>query len=164
MPRHIPIHLRFWENVERSDGCWVWKLCKSRFGYGLVRIGGSHGDGRRRMSAAHRVAWMLTAGPIPPKLCVLHRCDNPPCVRPDHLFLGTQRDNTQDMIRKGRLVLARRNPLRGEQCPWTKLCRSQVTWIRRLSSQLSQDDIAWLAKIHQTHVSGILSGRAWRHA
>lgn len=87
---------RFWSRVAKSDGCWLWT--GARFGpngYGAVRF-------QKRNSSAHRVSWMIHFGPIPDGLFVCHKCDNPPCCNPAHLFLGTIGDNTRDMIAKGR--------------------------------------------------------------
>lgn len=86
---------RFWEKVQRSDGCWLWTGSLMTRGYGQVFWNG-------RPDGAHRVAWMLTRGEIPDGLYVLHRCDNRPCVRPDHLFLGTHEINMKDAVTKGR--------------------------------------------------------------
>ena len=85
---------RFWAKVEKTDGCWLWKGCLSRFGYGTFLF-------RGKGELAHRVAWAITHG-APPEQCLLHRCDNPACVRPDHLFPGTQKDNALDREMKGR--------------------------------------------------------------
>jgi hypothetical protein len=84
----------FWFYVEKGSDCWIW------IGGRDFRVGKHYG--RYRGRAAHRVAWELTRGPIPEGLQVLHRCDNPPCVKPSHLFLGTNQDNIRDMIGKGR--------------------------------------------------------------
>jgi hypothetical protein len=86
---------RFWEKVLKTDGCWVWIAARNPLGYGLASV-------ESRTIKAYRVSWELSNGPIPKGLCVLHRCDNPPCVNPDHLFLGTIRDNNIDRQRKGR--------------------------------------------------------------
>jgi hypothetical protein len=94
-----PLAERFWRYVERSTGCWLWIGCRQRPGYG--RIGREGGKGTRY---AHHVSWELHYGPIPEGQQVLHRCDNPPCVRPDHLFLGSQLENVRDMWDKGRAV------------------------------------------------------------
>ncbi len=93
---------RFWAKVDRREGddCWPWKASRSPKGYGWFH---APPEGvRRDMVQAHRVAWELACGPIPPGLWVLHRCDNPSCVRADHLFLGTNADNVADKMAKGR--------------------------------------------------------------
>lgn len=91
---------RFWPKVDRDttdDGCWPWIAARNSSGYGWFKPGhGAHAVG------AHRMAYELTHGPIPDGLLVLHQCDNPPCVRPDHLFLGTVQDNNADKMAKGR--------------------------------------------------------------
>jgi hypothetical protein len=86
---------RFWSRVDKTDGCWLWTGWTSRFGYGRIKR-----DNRECLT--HRVSWELTNGPIPDGMCVLHRCDVPACVRPDHLFLGTKTDNAADRTAKGR--------------------------------------------------------------
>lgn len=92
--RRRPIEERFWEKVDKSGDCWVWTASVDLKGYGNFK----HPLG----SDAHTFSWTLHYGPITGGLCVLHRCDNPPCIRPNHLFLGTRADNNLDMIDKGR--------------------------------------------------------------
>ena len=90
---------RFWEKVDKSggdDGCWEWIAGKYPNGYGMFALK------RQVVRCAHRVAWMLTHGDIPDGLFVLHKCDNRSCVNPSHLFLGTHKQNMQDMVNKGR--------------------------------------------------------------
>ena len=91
---------RFWSYVDRSGDCWNWTLTRLKGGrwYGQVKFAPWRG------LVAHRVAWTITNGPIPAGQYVLHRCDNPACVRPDHLFLGTHSENMKDAYAKGRRV------------------------------------------------------------
>lgn len=100
MPQYTPIGFssqRFWDRVQISgvDDCWPWKLSTGSHGYGQVRH-------QRLTLLTHRIAYELTYGAIPDDLLVLHRCDNRPCCNPSHLFLGTAKDNMQDMHQKGR--------------------------------------------------------------
>jgi hypothetical protein len=95
-PQYTPALLhRFWSKVDRSGDCWIWTGRVNRGGYGCFDVG-------RGSELAHRVAFKIAVGPIPDDLCVLHHCDVRNCVYPDHLWLGTQRDNALDMVAKGR--------------------------------------------------------------
>lgn len=91
---------RFWSKVEfiPEHPCWEWNAAKNETGYGKMSSG-IRGEGNLK---AHRASWIINRGPIPEGACVLHKCDNPGCVNPNHLFLGTKKDNSQDMIKKGR--------------------------------------------------------------
>lgn len=86
---------RFWAKVRKGDDCWVWRGGRRFNGYGIIMRG-------NRFEAAHRVSWELAHGLIPSGLLVCHHCDNPPCVRPDHLFIGDHKANSADMVAKGR--------------------------------------------------------------
>lgn len=110
---------KFWRRVGKSEGCWEWQGSRHPQGHGYATP-----PGTRRVSYAHRVAWIITNGPIPDGLEVCHKCDNPPCVRPDHLFLGTHKDNMHDAISKGR----HRN---GERCKQSKLTEADVRLLRQ---------------------------------
>lgn len=86
---------RFWAKVRKGEGCWAWTGCRNRKGYGRIATWAG-------AQLAHRVSWTIHFAAIPSGMLVLHRCDNPACVRPDHLFLGTAQDNTDDMMAKER--------------------------------------------------------------
>lgn len=133
---------RFWSKVKKGPGCWEWQAACDPDGYG--RFGGK---------LAHRTAWLLTNGDAGAS-CLLHKCDNPPCVRPDHLFLGTRADNLADMRRKGRERHAR-----GERAGKAKLTREQVLVIYR-----STDSIRSLARdygVSYASIHLIRTGRNW---
>lgn len=145
------MYVRFWGRVDlQGDGCWPWTASVDRWGYGHIRING-------RLQRAHRVAWELCFGPIPEGVCVLHTCDNPRCVRPIHLFLGSQADNSRDKAKKGRAA--------GERNPGAKLTATDVVEIRqrRRASALHRE-LAADFNVHRTTISNILSGKNWRSA
>lgn len=116
---------RFWPKVKIGwgDACWEWIGQRDRYGYGCFRVG-SWKHKTLKTRHASQVAYILEYGRIPDGLCVLHRCDNPPCVRPDHLFLGTNKDNKQDAIKK-------RRHAHGMHHPMAKLTDDAVREIRR---------------------------------
>jgi hypothetical protein len=96
---------RFWAKVNKAGDCWVWTGARNpyRGDYGIFWVKFPPGSPRRGVTLlAHRVSWEIANGPIPGRLLVCHTCDNPPCVRPAHLFLGSDADNQVDMIGKGR--------------------------------------------------------------
>lgn len=90
-----PIEERFWPNVKKTDGCWYWTGSVAGNGYGAIFYNG-------KQEGAHRIAWILANGPIPKGLLIRHKCDNPLCVRLDHLEIGTVADNARDMVQRGR--------------------------------------------------------------
>jgi hypothetical protein len=121
MTQKRPLRERFLEKVQKTDSCWNWIGCKDAHGYGVIGAGGH----QARVLKAHRVAYEIFVGPIPEGLCVLHHCDNPVCLNPSHLFLGTQTDNIRDMRAK-----KRDRQLRGEHSGRAKLTWEQVQEIR----------------------------------
>lgn len=168
---------RFWSKVGCgvSTACWDWNASKRGKGYGSLRVG-SRRDGTSRSESAHRLAWTFTHGPIPDGLCVLHRCDNPPCCNPDHLFLGTVRENNQDRNQKGRTARltgdnnpSRKKPeclVRGDQHrrPNATITPEAVRDIRtRYGAGETQSSIARDYSLHQVQVSRIVRGTRWGH-
>jgi len=153
----IPLADRFWPKVDKSggpDSCWPWIAGKvGGTGYGKIQgEGGASGPHLR----AHRVSWELSNGPVPDGKRVLHRCDNPPCCNPAHLFLGTDADNQHDMRAKGRFV-----PKMGEQHYYAKLNEHQVQEIRRDPRTLRE--IAADYGLGQNSVSQIKRRITWKH-
>lgn len=153
---------RFWSKVARTSNpgdCWEWKASRYEKGYGFFRRRG-HVKGRSGDCAqAHRMAWELTNGLIPDGLCVCHRCDNPPCCNPSHLFLGTNDDNMADMCAKDRHAR-----LCGEKSGRAKLTWEKVREIRRLYSEggVTQQQLADLFGVNQRSISLIVLGKSWR--
>lgn len=138
----------FWPLVVKGglSECWLWMGKRNRDGYGVCgRIG------------AHRVSWALAHGSIPASQCVLHRCDNRPCVNPSHLFLGTRIDNTADRDAKGRTATGRR-------VSTAKLSPSQVSEIRQRygSGGETHRSLGSVFGVDHTVIGDILRGKSWR--
>lgn len=153
--RYRPLEDRFWEHVRKSDDCWEWTAHRSRDGYGMI------GLERKGTDRTHRVSWRLHFGSIPDGLQVLHRCDNPACVRPDHLWLGTQTENIADMDAKGR---RRFNSAKGTQLPQAKLTEADIPVIRQMISEGVIDRlIAERFGVTRLAILLIRHGKNWRH-
>jgi hypothetical protein len=145
----------FWARVDRRgpDDCWEWTRCRGAEGYGRVN-GGSGAKGK--IYNAHRVAYALTHPRWDGTKKVLHRCDNPPCCNPRHLFLGTDADNMRDKAAKGRV-----KPVNGSLNPNAKLTEAQVRKIltsRHVYRQLADEYGVTIGMIGH-----IKKGRSWRH-
>ena len=146
---------RLWAKVDKRghDACWPYLGAKFHYGHGAIYAWG-------KQDRAHRVSWILANGPIPDGLNVLHKCDNPPCVNPAHLFLGTDADNIRDMNAKGR-----DRTLRGDEDPKSKLTEEQVKQIRQLYKPyvVSQHALAVRFGVSRGAIEAIVHGENWRH-
>lgn len=141
-----PAEARFWEKVEKSDGCWLWTGSRNHRGYGRFRRNG-------RVESAHRVSWELRFGPIPKGRQICHRCDNPPCVNPSHLFLGSHAENMADRNAKGRHVALN---------PSAKLSPEDVAAIRQLyaTGKHTQAELATQFGVRQPYISRLVREKA----
>jgi hypothetical protein len=144
---------RFWAKVNKTDTCWLWTASKDRDGYGQFRFNGT-------TVKAHRVVIQLEGSDIPSGMCVLHHCDNPGCVNPDHLYIGTPKQNTGDMIERGRSKYVGQ---KGEAHGCAKLCELDVRLIRDLAETSTQQEIADWFGIAQSHVTNIVNHKSWAH-
>jgi hypothetical protein len=149
---------RFWAKVDKTGECWKWVgALHAPHGYGVILRD-------RRLVLAHRMSWELTYGAIPPGMQVLHKCDNKPCVRPTHLWLGTQQDNVDDMISKGRRVQGAFNPLFGEDVHGSKLTSTSVRVIRRERAQgRTLAELANKFGVSIATISLVARGLHWKH-
>lgn len=141
---------RFWAKVEKTAGCWAWMGARTTAGYGSLKRD-------QRVLYAHRVSYEMAHGSVARGLCVLHRCDAPWCVRPDHLFAGTRLDNNRDCAAKGR----------GNSGPGSRTARltgTEVREIRRLYAEgnITQDALARRYGVAQMTVSDIVTRRSWK--
>lgn len=144
----------FWGRVQKSDGCWEWQGRRDHGGYGRFDVGPR---GANKPLLAHRISWEMANGPIADGLHVCHKCDNPPCVNPAHLFLGTNADNVADAVRKRRHTF-------GETKHFAKLTEADVLSIR--ARRASGEELQHIANDHgvtASTVSNIALRKSWRH-
>lgn len=154
----------FWSRVLRGEGCWEWQGARNQDGYGTLWV-------NRRKVRAHRVAWGLSVGEIPRGLLVLHRCDNPPCCNPAHLWIGTHADNSADMVAKGRARGGANGGLggplpydvqpRGERSGSARLTEGNVRAIR--ASSLPQGELGELYGVSGVAIWKARSRKTWAH-
>jgi hypothetical protein len=150
---------KFWEKVDKNgcfcerlqSRCWIWNGWKISGGYGKIKINGI-------VIYAHRFVWNITNGEIPVGILVCHKCDNPSCVNPEHLFLGTMKDNMQDKIKKGRGNFAC-----GERNGSAKLCEKDVISIRDRYNQknITQEKLAREYNVSDALISLIINYKNW---
>jgi hypothetical protein len=141
---------RFWSKVNKTPTCWVWTAAKANKGYGVMRIDGKN-------IRAHIFSYEVHLGPVLDGVFVCHRCDNPPCVNPQHLFLGTNHENVKDMVSKKRHTY-------GEKNPQSKLTEYDVMGIFKSKSEgMRNSDIARVVGVSQTTICQILKGNRWGH-
>lgn len=139
--------IRFFAKVDKSGECWIWKGKKLKSGYGVFSLR------NRSDMRSHRAAWEFTYGPIPEGLVVMHICDNKICCRIDHLRLGTQKQNLQDMKKKGRSAF-------GEKNGSTKLTESQARFIK--NSDLKGIELSKMFNVGENCICHIRKGRNWK--
>lgn len=148
-PKEDPIK-RFWKKVDKGPSCWVWIAARYKDGYGQFWF-------RGRMTRAHIASYQMHVGEIPDGLWVLHKCDNPWCVRPDHLFLGTPSDNMKDMHRKNRHAV-----YSGEENPASKLTKQKVDEAREQHVLgVSQRQLAKRMGVSPATMSLAINGKTW---
>jgi hypothetical protein len=140
--------------VDPATGCWIWQRSAGARGYGFANI-------RGRKILAHRLSYELFVGPIPPEIngqhvCVCHQCDTPSCVKPEHLWLGTDGDNNADKVAKQRHAV-------GSRCGRSKLTEAQVAEIRRQKGKRLNRELAAEYGVSDVVISAIQRGKIWRH-
>lgn len=164
-PPIVPLKVRFerYFTPGSQQDCWQWTGTLDRCGYGIIS---NHVGVKPMKVSAHRVSWEIFRGAIPSGMCVCHTCDNPWCVNPDHLFLGTHLENMQDMIKKGRHG-PRLHPekiIRGTFHHMSKMTNEQVADIKwKIKSGLTLSSLARAYNVSKEAISQIKHGRAWKH-
>ena len=158
-PRPKPILDRLFRYIKKTDTCWEWIGAKNYNGYGVLRVYG-------RNLMAHRLMWIEHNGPIPEDMCACHRCNNPSCVNPNHMFLGTHSENMKDAYKKGRKGTSWKfikSSAKGEQHWNCKLDDQKVMEIRELSPILSTKVLAARFGVTPKSIQNIVARRTWRH-
>ena len=172
-PKRRDNEARFWSKVEKTDGCWLWRAGLDEDGYGKFAITLPRGSRpKQRHVRAHHYAYELAHAPLPASTLLMHTCDTPACVRPEHLRIGTQRENIADRDAKGRAPRGLRNGAytrpervrRGARHGNAKLTDADVIEMRRLARDGERSGaLAARFGVDRSRVQAIVSGRAWRH-
>ena len=150
-----PLEKRFWAKVDKRgpDECWEWQGWRNKTNYGHISRGGHRG----RQPGTHIVSWEIHNGPISDGLWVLHKCDNPPCCNPAHLFLGTRQDNVDDMVSKGRQI-------QGTRAHFSKFTDDDIIKIRQMYRDgMVQREIGRIFDTDQANISCIVRRKTWKH-
>jgi HNH endonuclease len=150
---------RFWNKVNKTSDCWIWTASRNKKKYGCFKLKG-------KTELAHRISWEIHNGTIPDGMSVCHHCDNPPCVRPDHLFLGTNKDNVNDRISKKRFVdfnWLKPYQQAGEKNPSSKLCQIDVDSIRKLYSDglMTRKELGLRYNVTRCCIDNIINKKSW---
>lgn len=153
------IQKRFWAKVDKSGECWLWTGAKNSKGYGSFRVNG-------KQVSTHRLSYQMHLGDIPLGLCVCHKCDVRHCVNPDHLFVGTHKDNWLDAKGKGRLknIIRGGSVVYGEKHGKARLTKDQVKLIRKLSNEGTSDTVlARRFSVARGTIYDVITRRTWKH-
>lgn len=152
---------RFWSHVNKNGSipvhcpelgkCWEWTLSCNKHGYGHFGL-------NKHCRLAHRISWLMSIGSIPSGLSVLHKCDNTKCVNPKHLWLGTRKDNIEDMVTKERQS-------KGEKNGQHKLTEDIVRSIREqyMNEDITHNQLSAIYGVHQSGITRIIQRRIWKH-
>jgi HNH endonuclease len=151
---------RYWGKVIVKKGCWGWKGSFHPDGYGYLTVRKRLENNYRKNFYAHRISWEVHCGPIPEGLFVLHKCDNPPCTNPKHLFLGTNKDNMDDCSAKGRQN-GKAKALPGSQNPMAIFDERDIPIIRKSTKTISA--IADLYGVSKSAIALIRQRKSWKH-
>ena len=159
---NLDVQTRFWKKVKilEDNECWEWQAGKNYKGYGEFYVAGE------RHLHAHQISWIHRNDEIPEGMCVLHRCDNPSCVNPNHLFLGTNQDNVTDKMNKGRwkshFLVGEEHPQHGTNSKFNKLSEQDVKDIREKykAGQTLRSIAKEFGVVHGV-INNIIQGRKW---
>ena len=150
----------FWNLVDKTtnpNGCWEWQGPRQSSKQGSLWHGIFSLSAVASTKLTHRLSWIIHFGQIPKNQCVLHKCDNPACVNPSHLFLGTQIDNVNDMMQKGRHA-----DQKGIKSVHAKLTENDVKWIRA-NSNLNSKDLGAKFGVSGASINDVKKYRSWTH-